>query len=136
MGFLCGPSVPDLDDLDLRKTRRSRIGSGLGRWQRKSGMVISLNAQINQQKNNLSKNDTYLVFCSPHPRTSKTDKEASLCVTRLRAKVKTGTRSEAFLAHQTNTMLTCLSFTSEINASEGLFGILGLPHNPPNYSHY
>ena len=68
------------------------------------------------------KNGTYLVFCSPHPRTSKTDKEASFCVTRLRAKVKTGTRSEAFLAHHTNTMLTCLSFTSEINASEGLFG--------------
>ena len=94
-------------------------------------MVISLNAQINQQKKHLPKNDTYLVFCSPHPRTSKTDKEASLCVTRLRDKVKTGTRSEAFLAHHTNTMLTCLSFTSEINASEGFFGILGLPHNPP-----
>ena len=108
------------------------MGSGLGRWHRKSGMVISLNAQIKSTE----KNGKYLVFCSPHPRTSKTDKEASLCVTRLRDNVKTGTRSEAFLAHQTNTMLTCLSFTSEINASEGLFGILGLPHNPPNYSHY
>ena len=99
-------------------------------------MVISLNAQINQRKSHLPKNGTYLVFCSPHPRTSKTDKEASLCVTRLRANVKTGTRSEAFLAHHTNTMLTCLSFTSEINASEGFFGILGLPHNPPIYSHF
>ena len=55
VGFLCGPSVPDLDDLDLRKTRRSRIGSGLGRWQRKSGMVISLKAQIKSTKEPSSK---------------------------------------------------------------------------------
>ena len=31
VGFLWGLSVPDLEDLDLRKTRRSRTGSGLGR---------------------------------------------------------------------------------------------------------
>ena len=42
VGFLWGLRVPALEDLDLRKTRRSRIGSGLGRWQRKFGTVISL----------------------------------------------------------------------------------------------
>ena len=31
VGFLWGLSVPDLEVLDLRKTRRSRTGSGLGR---------------------------------------------------------------------------------------------------------
>ena len=39
-------TVPHLKDLDLRKTRRSRIGSGLGRWLRKSGTVITLSSEI------------------------------------------------------------------------------------------
>ena len=126
--------------------RAERSGSGRPRSQEDSevpdwkwlGQVAEevRNGHQSEGTNKINrKNGNYLVFCSPHPRTSKTDKEASLCVPRLRANVSTGTRSEAFLAHHTITMLTCLSFTSEINACEGLFGILGPPHNPPIYSH-
>ena len=72
--------------------------------------------------------NTYLVFCSPHPRTSRTEREESVLVTRRRAKVSRGVWCKAhflrrgvwckahFLTDQTNTILSWTSCASEKHA--------------------
>ena len=65
VGFLWGLSVPDLEDLDLRKTRRSRTGSGLGRWHRKSGTVISLKVKLEEDPS-VQKNRPPTLCSVPH----------------------------------------------------------------------
>ena len=67
VGFLWGLSVPDLEDLDLRKTRRSRTGSGLGRWHRKSGTVISLKVKLEEDPS-VQKNRPPTLCSVPHIR--------------------------------------------------------------------